>query len=207
MYLDNCFPVFRYSFNSLEMYSIFYGHLPELHRLRCHGPISLDIVIPFCYANDSQHEFFQNSTYRLNAERLQIDGTNKQICWVTLNKYNYTFPFQLFPADAVLNKEVYSDKNLVCAPVIKVSGQTTPFLKDVDVELTYSNNDVANIEEDFLPVGSRIQYTTEYGLLLRSQETKSTSKCQKLNENSDVYIERLRKDRLKFLFSLKHFCK
>jgi hypothetical protein len=116
--------------------------------------------------------------------------------------------FQLFPADAALKKEVYLDKNLVCAPVIKVSGQTTPFLKAVYVDLTYSNNDVANIEEGFLPVGDSITFSTEYGLLLRSRkETESRSKCQTLNESNDVYIERLRKDQLKFSFSLKQFCK
>ena len=100
------------------------------------------------------------------------------------------------------------DKNLVCAPVIKVSGQTTPFLEAVHVELTYSNSDVVNIEEEFLPVDSKTNFTTKYGLLLRSQkETYLTSKHQALNESNDVFIERPRKDQLKFSFSLKHFCK
>ena len=118
------------------------------------------------------------------------------------------FLFQVFPADIVLNKDVYLDKNLVCAPVIKVSGQTTPFLEAVHVELTYSNTDVINIEEEFLPVGNKINFTTKYGLLLRSQnETQSTSKCQALNESNDVYTERLRKDQLKFSFPLKSCCK
>ena len=116
--------------------------------------------------------------------------------------------FQVFPADAVLNKDVYLDKNLVCAPVIKVSGQTTPFLKAVHVELTYSNSDVVNIEEEFLPVGNKINFTTKYGLLLQSQnETQSTSKCQTLNESNDMYIERPRKDQLKFSFPLTSCCK
>ena len=107
-----------------------------------------------------------------------------------------------------MNKDIHLDRNLVCAPVIKVSGQTTPFLVAVHVELTYSNSDVVNIEEEFLPVGNKINFTTKYGLLLRSQkETQSTSKCQTLNECKDVYIERPRKDQLKFSFSLKHFCK
>ena len=100
------------------------------------------------------------------------------------------------------------DKNLVCAPVIKVSGQTTPFLEAVHVELTYSNSDILNIEEEFLPVGSKTNFTTKYGLLLRSQkETPSTSKCQTLNDSNDVFIERSRKDQLKFSFLLKHSCK
>ena len=103
---------------------------------------------------------------------------------------------------------MYFDKNLVCAPAIKVSGQTTPFLKAVHVEFTYSNSDVINIEEEFLPVGNKINFTTKYGLLLRSQkETQSTSKCQTLNESKDVYIKRLRKDQLKFSFPLKSCCK
>ena len=112
------------------------------------------------------------------------------------------------PADVVLNKGVHLDENLVCAPVIKVSGQTTPFLEAVHVELTYSNSDVVNIEEEFLPVGSKINFTTKYGLLLRSQkEIPSSSKHQALNDSNDVFIERPRKDQLKFSFSLKHSCK
>ena len=120
----------------------------------------------------------------------------------------YCVLFQVFPADAVLNKNVHLDKNLVCAPVIKVSGQTAPFLEAVHVELTYSNSDVVNIEEEFLPDGSKINFTTKYGLLLRSQkETPSTSKCKTLNDSNDVFIERPRKDQLKFSFSLKYSCK
>ena len=92
--------------------------------------------------------------------------------------------------------------------MIKVSGQTTPFLEAVHVELTYSNSDVVNVEVEFLPVGSKTNFTTKYGLLLRSQkETPSTSKCQTLNDSNDVFIERPRKDQLKFSFSLKHSCK
>ena len=118
------------------------------------------------------------------------------------------FLFQVFPANAVLNKDVYLDRNLICAPVINVSGQTTPFLEAVHVELTYSNSDVVNIEEEFLPVGNQINFTTKYGLLLRSQkETQSTSKCEKLNESNDVFIERLRKNQLKFSFPLESCCK
>jgi hypothetical protein len=112
----------------------------------------------------------------------------------------------LFPADAVVNNEIRLNKSLVCAPVIRVSGQTTPFLKAVDVELTYSHSDVANIEEEFLPVGKTIKFTTEYGLLLHNHnETKSKSNWQALNENNDVSIERSRKDLVRFLFSVKHF--
>ena len=94
--------------------------------------------------------------------------------------------------------------------MIRVSGhdQTTPFLEAVHVELTYSNSDVVSVEEEFLPVGSKTNFTTKYGLLLRSQkETPSTSKCQTLNDSNDVFIERPRKDKLKFSFSLKHSCK
>jgi hypothetical protein len=112
----------------------------------------------------------------------------------------------LFPADAVLKEEICLDKNLVCAPVIRVSGQTTPFLKAVGVELTYSHSDVVNIEKEFLPVGKRVKFTTEYGLLLRShKETESKSNWQALNESNDVYIERSREDQLKFSFSVEHF--
>jgi hypothetical protein len=113
----------------------------------------------------------------------------------------------LFPARAVLNRDVRSDKNLVCVPIIKVSGQKTPFFKAVDIELIYSHSDVGSIEEEFLPVGKRVKFTTEYGLLLRChKETESTSDWQALNESNDVYIERSRKDQLKFSFSVEHFC-
>jgi hypothetical protein len=112
----------------------------------------------------------------------------------------------LFPADAVVNKDIRLDKSLVCAPVIRVSGQKTPFLKAVDVELTYSHSDVVNIEEEFLPVGKTTQFTTEYGLLLRSQEeTESKTKWLNINESNKVFIQRPRKDQLKFSFSVEHF--
>ena len=114
----------------------------------------------------------------------------------------------MFPADAVLNKDIRLNKSLVYAPIIRVSGQTTPFLKAVDVELTYSHSDVVNIEEEFVPVGKTIQFTTQYGLLLRShKETDSITKWLNLNESdcNDVYIERSRKNQLKFSFSVERF--
>ena len=112
----------------------------------------------------------------------------------------------MFPADAVVNKDIRLNKSLVCAPVIRVSGQKTSFLEPVDVELTYSHSDVTNIKEEFLPVGKTIQFTTEYGLLLRSHnETESQPNWQALNKSNDVSIERLKKDQLKFSFSVRHF--
>jgi hypothetical protein len=116
--------------------------------------------------------------------------------------------FQLFPAEAVANEDMHCDENLVVrAPVIKVSGQKAPFLKAVDVELTYSNNDVLNIAEEFLPVGNSIKFTTDYGVLLHGRKDhESKTKWDNLNESEDVYIERPRKNQLKFSFSVKHFC-
>ena len=112
----------------------------------------------------------------------------------------------MFPADAVVKKEIRLNKSLVCAPVIRVSGQTAPFLKEVDVELTYSHSDIANIEENFLPIGKTTKFTTEYGLLLRNHNaTESRSNWQTLNESDDVFIERTGKEKLKFSFSIKHF--
>ena len=105
----------------------------------------------------------------------------------------------MLPAEVSLNQDIYNDKSLVYPPVIKVCGQTTPFLKAVDVELTYSNDDVANVEEELLPVGKKKKFSTELGLLISHKETES--KCQKLNENAEVYIERLRDDQLKFVFT------
>ena len=112
----------------------------------------------------------------------------------------------MFPANAVLNKDIRLNKSLVYPPIIRVSGQTTPFLKAVEVELTYYHSDVVNIEENFLPVGTTTQFTTEYGMLLHNhKETESKYNWQALNESNDVSIERLRKDQLKFSFSVKHF--
>ena len=110
----------------------------------------------------------------------------------------------MFPADAVLNEDVHSDESLVCAPVIKVTGQTAPFLKEVNVELMHSSKDVADIEEEYLPVGNKFEFSDEYGMLLRSQ--KSKTECKRLIQ-SNTYIERPRRDQLKFTFSVKHFCK
>ena len=113
----------------------------------------------------------------------------------------------MFPAGALPNKDLaLNQENILRAPLIRVSGQTTPFLKPVDVELTYSHSDVLAIEEEFLPVEKRTQFTTEYGLLLHSQKTPTlTSKCETLNETSNVYIERPKMDKLKFFFSVGHF--
>ena len=114
---------------------------------------------------------------------------------------------QLFPAGALPSKHILlNEENILRAPLIRISGQTTPFLKSVDVELAYSHSDLVAIEEEFLPVGKRTPYTTEYGLLLHSQKSpKLTSKCEALNETDNVYIERPKMDQLKFFFSVGHF--
>ena len=114
---------------------------------------------------------------------------------------------QLFPAGVLPNKDIsLNEENLLRAPLIRVSGQTTSFFKSVDVELTYSHSDVIAIEEEFLPVGKRIPFTTEHGLLLHSQKNpKLKSKCETLNETNNAYIERPKKNQLKFLFSVEHF--
>ena len=106
-----------------------------------------------------------------------------------------------------MNKDMRLNENFVYGPVIKVSGQNTPFLKPVNVEITYSKKDVTKIREDFLPVKSNKKFTTEYGLLLRSQKGKESKEWENLNESEDVNVERPRLDQLKFLFSVKHFCK
>ena len=119
--------------------------------------------------------------------------------------YIHAFIFQLLPAEVSLNEDIYNDKSRVYPPVIKVCGQTTTFHKAVDVELTYSNDDVANIKEELLAVGEKKKFSTELGLLIRQKETES--ECQKLNESTDVFIERPRNDQVKLSFSLNHFCK
>ena len=112
----------------------------------------------------------------------------------------------MFPAGVLPNKDIPLNKENLRAPLIRVSGQTTSFLKSVDVELTYSHSDVIAIEEEFLPVGKKIPFTNEYGLLFHSKENpKLTSKCETLNEANNAYIERPKKNQLKFLFSVEHF--
>jgi hypothetical protein len=90
-----------------------------------------------------------------------------------------------------------------------VSGQTNPFLKPINVVLTYSNPKCADIAEEFLPVGKKSTFTTKYGLLVHSQkEFESKTSLEALNENGDqVFIERLRKDQVKFSFSVNHVCR
>ena len=98
------------------------------------------------------------------------------------------------------------NKSIVCAPVIRVLGQKTEFIQAVDVELTYSHSDVVNIEKEFLPVGKTIQFTTKYGLLLRSHKgDEFGAEWFNLNEDIFVYIERPSEDQLKFSFPLRHF--
>jgi hypothetical protein len=104
----------------------------------------------------------------------------------------------LFPADAVVNKEISLNKSLVCAPVIRVSERAISFLKGVDVELTYSHSDIASIEEEFLPVGKKTKFTSDYGLLFHGN-------WQALNESDDIFIERSGKNQLKFSFSIRYF--
>ena len=117
------------------------------------------------------------------------------------------YTLQLFPAGALPNKDIrFDENNFLRAPLIRVSGKTTSFLEPVNVELTYSHIDVISIEEEFLTVGKKIKFTTEYGILLHSEkETRSTFTFETLNETNNVYIERPRKDQLKFWFSVKHF--
>ena len=104
----------------------------------------------------------------------------------------------------MLIEDVRLNKSLVCGPVIRVSGRTSPFLKEVDVELTYSHSDVVNIKEEFLPVSRKaIQFTIKYGLLMRSDD--ATESTENLNESNSVYIQRTRKNQLKFSYSVDHF--
>ena len=105
-----------------------------------------------------------------------------------------------------MNKYSRLNENFVYGPVIKVSGQRVPFLKPVDVELTYSNKDVTNISTDILPVRRKTNFTTEFGFLRRSQKKKECKEWENLNEINDVWVERPRKDQLKFSFFIKHFC-
>ncbi|XP_028398817.1 uncharacterized protein LOC114522346 [Dendronephthya gigantea] len=113
---------------------------------------------------------------------------------------------QLIPVDTIVNTDAYRDQNLIRGPVIKVSGQKVPFLKPVEVELTYSHCDVANIDEDVLPVGTKTKMTAMYGFLLHKHKvTDSELRSEIINETNEVYIERQRKDQLRFFFSVQHF--
>ena len=108
--------------------------------------------------------------------------------------------------DTIVNKDAYLEQNHICGPIVKVSGQEIPFRKAVKVELTYSHCDIANIKENVLPVGTKTKMTAMYGVLLhKHQMSDSKLRCQTLNETNNVYIERQKKDQLKFFFSVQHF--
>ena len=100
------------------------------------------------------------------------------------------------------------NKDLVCFPVIKVSGQEKPFLKLVNVELVYCHEDVAYMNDEFFPVGSKFPFSSKYGVLLRShKDSHNTDEWESTKDDVNAMIERMQKNRLKITFSVDHFCK
>ena len=112
------------------------------------------------------------------------------------------------PIDA-LNLKHTSDGELICLPTLDISGQDKPFLRPVEVQLSYSSDGVANLDEKFLPVGVKPQtFSSKYGILLRNHKnTESKPAWETINESSDAIIERCQKNRIKISFSVKHFCR
>ena len=100
------------------------------------------------------------------------------------------------------------NEDLVCFPVIKVSGQEKPFLKLVDVELVYCHKDIADMNEEFLPVGMKFPFSSKYGVLLRShKDYHNTHKRRSTEDAVNAMVERLTKYKLKMTFSVEHFSK
>ena len=98
------------------------------------------------------------------------------------------------------------NEDLVCFPVIKVSGQEKPFLKLVDVELVYCHEDIADMNEEFFPVGMKFPFSSKYGVLLRNhKDSHNTYKWRSAEDAVNAKVERLRKNKLKMTFSVEHF--
>ena len=114
--------------------------------------------------------------------------------------------FQLFPADEVHDMNTWLNEDLVCFPVIKVSGQEKPFLKLVDVELVYCHEDIADMNEEFFPVGKNFRFSSKYGVLLRRhKDSYNTHKWKSAEDAVNAMVERLTKYKLKMTFSVEHF--
>ena len=95
----------------------------------------------------------------------------------------------------------------MCFPVIKVSRHEKPFLKLVNVEMVYCHDDVADMNDEFFPVGSKFLFSSKYGVLLRSHKnSRNTDEWGSTKDDVNAMIERMLKNRLKITFSVDHFC-
>ena len=110
---------------------------------------------------------------------------------------------QLFPANEILDTWLSTD--LVHPPIISVSGRETPFLKPVDVEFVYSGDDVRDINEEFFPVGTKVPFSSKYGVMLRSH--KESQNWRSVKDDVVAQMERIEKACLKVTVSIQHFCK
>ena len=98
--------------------------------------------------------------------------------------------------------------NLVYLPIIEISGRDKPFVHLVEVELVYSNNDVDDLAEEFLPLGKKLPFSRKFGTTLRSHKDRE-SKCgwERIEGDEKASIERIRMDQVKISLVVKHFCK
>lgn len=127
------------------------------------------------------------------------------VCYTCLY---FFYLIQLFPADEILDTNTCLNEDLICFPIIKVSGQEKPFLTLVDVELIYSHDDVADLNETFFPIGQTFPFSDKYGVLLRNhKDSQAKHKWKKAKDDKNAEITRMQKNTLKITFSVEHFCK
>ena len=81
-------------------------------------------------------------------------------------------------------------------------------MKLVKVEMVYCHDDVADMNDEFFPVGSKFPFSSKYGVLLRSHKnSRNKDEWESTKDDVNAMIERMLKNRLKIKFSVDHFCK
>lgn len=118
----------------------------------------------------------------------------------------FIFFVKLIPADDVLDASSKFSEDVVYFPLIKVAGQKDPFRKLVDVELVYRHVDITELDTDFLPIGNKVPFSSEYGKLFRSHTPKQGNQAWKsAADDVNAKIERLENDQVRVTFSVSHF--
>lgn len=115
---------------------------------------------------------------------------------------------QVFPADELLVTNSRIRDELICLPVVKVSGQQKEFLKPVVVEIDYCTERVNNVDEKFIPVGQTLSFNSQYGVMLQSyKEIPGQFKWKNLADGESSTIYRVQKDKIRITYAVKHFCR
>lgn len=96
----------------------------------------------------------------------------------------------------------------LCFPVVRVTGQVKNFLKPVEVELSYCNETVNEIDEKFFPIGKTLPLNSDFGRILQSyKDAQGQYKWQNVSIATGATIQRIKKDLVQLTFSVKHFCR